>query len=567
MFAEREVELDTEKYTIQEEKELQNPEQTLADYRDERNYTTEQKEKLLANVGQIMENAVELSSQLLMEKPHMAEIVLRQLLRCDPEHLAALQVLGLCKHRMGQSSEAIEIFQTALELDPTNADNWNGMGLAYGSLENPERAIECIKKAIEFNPDQYLFLNNLALQYRSLEDYPKSIASLEKAIATKEMPQLLVNLGAVYGELKDSQNARKYFERAVEVAPNYSAAHVDMAFSYHLEGEWEKGFKHYEWRIEYYPQLMPYKKIYDQSKLWDGKASLEGKRILIYCEQGIGDTIQFVRYVPQLKARGAYVILHCANPALEPLIRRCTGVDETVVQNILVDQDMEFPLYDYQCMSMSLPLLLNDFTLQGDPYIQPFTTRFKEYLDKNYANTFNIGVVWAGSPAHPHDKQRSVPLRHFRPLYDLEGVKLFNLQMELRPRQYGIVQRAIESEAIVTNFKAEQHVVDYCEGCEDMSLVDLTPMIQSFEDTATIITGLDLVICCDTATAHLAGAMGVPCWVVIPYNPDWRWTYDGETTGWYNSLRLWRQAKRNQWGGVFERMREALIEISKNKCK
>lgn len=543
-----------------EEKELENPEQTLKDYRDERNYSAEQKEKLLANADQIMENAIEMAGQLLTEKPHVAEILLRQALRCDPEHLAALQLLGLCKHRMGQSTEAIEILQTALELDPTNADNWNAMGLAYGSLENPERAIECITKAIEFNPDQYLFLNNLALQYRALGDYPNAIAAMEKAIATKEMPQLLVNLGAIYGELRDSDSAIKYFERSIEIAPNYSAAQVDMAFAYHLKGEWEKGFQHYEWRPEYYPQLRPYKQVYDQSKLWDGKASLEGKRILIYCEQGIGDTIQFVRYVPKLKELGAYVILHCAGPALEPLIRRCAGVDETVVRNILADQNVEFPPYDYQCMSMSLPLLLNDFELQGKPYIQPTTNRFREYVTKNYPNTFNIGVVWAGSPAHPHDKRRSVPLRYFRSIYDLEGVKLFNLQMELRPRQYGVVQRPMESDQVTTNFKPEQHIVDYCEGCEDMSLVDLTPMIQNFEDTATILAGLDLVICCDTATAHLAGAMGVPCWVAIPYNPDWRWTYEGETTGWYDSLRLFRQEKRDQWGEVFERMRKELDE-------
>lgn len=540
-----------------EEREL-----TLEDYRNENNYSSDQKQKLLENADQIMENSIEMASQLMTNKPHIAEIILRQLLRCDPEHLGGLQLLGLCKHRMGQSAEAIEIFQTALEIDPTNSDNWNNMGLAYGGLENPERAIECIKKAHELNPNQYLFLNNLALQYRALEDYPNAIATMEKALQVKEMPQILVNLGGIYGELKNTANARKYFERSVEIAPNYSAAHVDMAFSYHLEGKWEQGFEHYEWRVEYYPQLYAYKQTYDQSKLWDGKASLEGKRILIYCEQGIGDTIQFIRYLPQLKKLGAHTIIHCAGPALEPLIRRCEGVDETVVRNIMTDEQVEFPPYDYQCMSMSLPWLLKDFELRGEPYIKPATDRFREYVKKNYPDSLNIGVVWAGSPAHPQDKRRSIPLRYFRPIYNLEGVKLFSLQMDLRPRQYGLVQRPMggETEMMSTNFKPEQHVVDYCEGCEDMTLVDLTPMIQNFEDTATILDGLDLIICCDTATAHLAGAMGVPCWIAIPYNPDWRWCYEGENTGWYDSVKLWRQPKRGQWGEIFENMRKVLSE-------
>ena len=537
-------------------------EKTLEDYRNENNYTSEEKDKLLTNANQIMENSIDLAGQLITNKPHIAEIILRQLLRCDPEHLGGLQLLGLCKHRMGQSAEAVEIFQTALELDPNCADNWNNMGIAYGGLENPERAAECIKKAIELNPNQYLFLNNLALQYRAMQDYPNAVATLEKAIQVKEMPQLMVNMGGVYGEMKDAKNARKYFERACEIAPNYSAAHVDMAFSYHLEGEWEKGFEHYEWRFDYYPQLFYYKRAYDQSKLWNGKASLAGKRLLIYCEQGIGDTIQFIRYMPQLKALGAHTVVHCAGPSLEPLIRRCAGVDETVVLNIVTEDHVELPPYDYQCASMSLPYLLKDYSLRGEPYIAPITDRFREYIGKNYKDTFNIGIVWAGSPAHPQDKRRSIPLRFFRPIYNLEGVKLFSLQMDLRPRQYGLVQRQVDvtKEMMSTNFKPEQSVVDYCEGCEDMSLVDLTPMIQTFEDTATILTGLDLLICCDTAVAHLAGAMGVPIWVAIPYNPDWRWTYDGEKTGWYDSMRLFRQEKSGYWTGVFERMQKELNE-------
>lgn len=524
---------------------------------------------ILERANEVMDNAVDVAGEMLTSKPQVAEIILKQLLKCDPEHLSGLQLLGLCKHRMGQHAEAIEIFQTAIELDPTSADNYNNIGLAYSGLENHERAIEAIKKAIELKPEQYLFYNNLALQYRCLEQYDKAIECMNKALAINEIPQMLVNLGGVYGEMKMVDKSRECFERACAIAPNYAAAHVDMAFCYHLEGRWEEGFKEYEWRFDYYPQLTYYLRSYDQNKRWDGKASLEGKRILIYAEQGMGDAIQFVRYLKQLKQRGAHVILHCA-AALDDMLRRCEGVDETCNRDIVNCTGKEFPPYDYQCAIMSLPTLLGDYSLRGEPYIKAVTPKFLDHMKKEYGDTVNVGIVWAGSPSHPHDKRRSIPLKHFRVLHDLPGVKLFNLQLDMRPRQYGVTTRSVgngEEDNMVSEFQPNgSSMVNFCDDCEGMTLVDLTKMIQTWEDTATILAGLDLVICCDTAVGHLAGAMGVPCWMALPYNPDWRWTYDGEASGWYDSVKLYRQRVKHDWPEVFQRLRtdlQAMVESRK----
>lgn len=524
-----------------------------------------EQENLLQKANQIMDDAVDKAGELLMAKPNIAEVILKQCLKCDPEHHAALQLLGLCKHRMGENAEAVEIIQTVLDLDPDNADNWNNLGLAYGGLGNQKKAIECISKAIELNPDQFLFQNNMALQYRGLGDYENAINCMKKAIEIEEKPQLWLNLGGMYGELRNLQEAKVCFENALKIDPEYPAAYVDLAFVYHLSGDWKRGFAAYEWRFFYYPQMKFYHNTYDAEKLWNGKDDLNGKRVLIYGEQGLGDIIQFCRYTKELKKRGAYVIVHCPTN-LDAVIRRIEGVDETTNRDIINDKGEKFPDYDYQFSMMSFPYLLNTDEISGTPYIEPATKAFKDYMKSEYGDTFNVGIVWAGSPAHPHDQKRSIPLKHFRSLHDTPGVKLFSLQMEGSKRQYGVTYRNMEENAAkiqdvcLEKFIPEKGLVDYNEGCEDLKIVDLTTMIQSFDDTATILAGLDLVVCCDTATAHMAGAMGVPVWVAIPFNPDWRWTLNGDTTPWYNSMKLYRQPKRDDWASVFERIQKDLNE-------
>ena len=320
---------------------------------------------------------------------------------------------------------------------------------------------------------------------------------------------------------------------------------MDIAFVNHLRGNWKKGFEEYEWRFLHFPQLKFYNKAYDQEKKWDGKQSLAGKTILLYGEQGLGDTIQFIRYVPLLKTEpikqddpsvfhfeliDCRVILHVPE-SLRSIIGRCEGVDEVICRDIVTGKGDDFPEHDYQCSLISLPHLLDCLDVPSKVYIKPLAT-----LDSKdqYPDTFNIGITWAGSPAHPNDITRSLKLKSFEPIHNMQSVKLFNLQVDMRKRMYNYGP---------TN-------VDLTEGCDDMRVVDMTNMIQSFEDTATIISGLDLIICCDTALVHLAGAMGIPCWVLVPYIPDWRWGLEGKTTHWYPSVTLFRQQKRGDWDSV-----------------
>jgi tetratricopeptide (TPR) repeat protein len=509
-------------------------------------------EMTVESAKRIIEDATDRAAELLESKPAIAEMILKQLIRVDPEHYTGLQLLGLAKHRLGKNTEAVEIFQTLLELDPYNADNYNNIGLAYAGLGNNQRAIENIKKAIELSSEQYLFKNNLALQYRLIGDHKSAIATLEEAIKIcPTSAQMWTNLGGLYGELKQIRKSLECFNEAIEHDPCYSAAHVDAAFAHHLLEEWEDGFDSYEWRFEYFEQMRFYKKAYNQGKRWNGVDSLKEKTILVYAEQGLGDCIQFMRFIPELKAKGCKVIVHCPL-GLDAVVRRCKGVDDTTNRDIVNETGEEFPPYDYQCCTMSLPHLLRSYNYSGKPYIKPTTDSFKKFLNDEYGEeSLKVGIVWAGSPAHPHDQRRSIPLKNFRSIYETEGIKLFSLQFDTRPRKYGGFDMRSGSEG---------KIVDYSENCENMKLIDLTTMIQSMEDTCTILAGLDLVVCCDTAVAHLAGAMGIPCWLCLNFNPDWRWGIQGDTTIWYDSIRIFRQKNKDDWSSVLEEVQKELNE-------
>lgn len=508
-------------------------------------------EMTVETAKKIMDDATDRAAELLDQKPAIAEVILKQLLRIDPEHSSGLQLFGLAKHRLGKNAEAVEIFQTALELDPTNADNYNNIGLAYGGMGNTERAIENIKKAISISPEKYLFLNNLALQYRLAGDHKSAVSALERACEIcPNNANMLTNLGGIYGEMKQVRRSIECFTQAIEADPCFSAAYVDLAFAHHLLGEWKEGFEAYEWRFDYFDQMKFYKNAYDQDKRWNGRASLKDKTVLVYAEQGLGDCIQFLRFIPELKAKGCRVIVHCPL-GLDSIVRRSEGVDATTNRDIVSNTGDEFPEYDYQCAMMSLPYLLKSYKFSGKPYIKPMTDNFRLFVEQEYGKeNLKVGIVWAGSPAHPHDQRRSIPLKQFREIHDMDGVKLFSLQFDTRPRKYGFDMRP----------GSEGKIVNYSDGCEKMKLVDLTTMIQNMEDTCTILAGLDLVIACDTAVVHLAGAMGVPCWMLLPFNPDWRWGIEGNSTVWYDSVKIFRQEEKGDWSQVVANVRKELNE-------
>ena len=262
-----------------------------------------------------------------------------------------------------------------------------------------------------------------------------------------------------------------------------------------------------------------------------------GRSILLYAEQGLGDVIQFVRYASVLKEQGANVTFACHRPLL-PLLHTGRGIDT------LLDRNEPLPLTDVYAPLMSLPGTLrqgsDDFPasvpyLSTDPeLVQRWERRLKP------GGTFKIGIVWQGNPKHELDRLRSIPLDRFTPLSDVRGVQLISLQKGAGVEQLETVGRRLSA-------------IDLGR--------ELDEKTGAFMDTAAVLTQLDLVVTADTATAHLAGALGVPVWLALCRVPDWRWQLDAETTPWYPTMRLFRQPKPGDWEAVFQRIAQEVAAL------
>lgn len=468
-----------------------------------------------------------------------AEVILAQTLKVHPTNLHALQLMGLVKHATGQFDTAIDIFNKTLEIEPENSENYNNLGLCYSNTGQYDKAIDMLRKAIELNPSCAYFHNNLGLQYRHKDNIDAAIQSFQNALAISESDISWGMLGGCYGEKLELYEAEKCFKKALEINPKFAGAHVDLANVYHLQGHWDKAWPEYEWRTEVFEQLKVWKTLYDPAKQWKGE-SLAGKKIIVYGEQGCGDTIQFYRFMRYLKTLPEYgpneqshVTLHC-DAALGPLFqgymqRTVMGVDAIITAP---PTSMSWvPDHDYHCSLLSLPYWLKGFPIPTERYL----VTLREIDLGTYSDFFKIGIVWAGNPQHPNDARRSCPLAHFRGIHNIPGVKLFSLVKDTRPRMY----------------RFNPNPVDLAEGTGDMKIVDMAPLMNTFEDTAAIINSLDLVISVDTAVLHLAGAMGKRTWALLPRNCDWRWLQTGEETVWYPSVRIFRQSHEKDWRTVF----------------
>lgn len=473
---------------------------------------------------------------LKSDMPKEAEMVAKQLLKVEPQNIQTHQLLGLSCYKQRKYKEGIEYLETALKLDNENPENYNNIALCYLYSNRFQDALPAVSKAVEMRPKSYDFLNNLALVQRALGMFDESIATLQKSIELNTTEsRTWENLGSVYGQIKKYDKAIECFQKSLEINPENDGAHVDLAYAYHLTNQWDKAWEHYEHRLKYWHTCgrTPgrFYEIYPPDKQWNGTDNLEGKTIVVYCEQGTGDILNFVRFVPQLSALGGKVILDVPE-SLQKLLEGF-GQIRTSLNN---------EVYDYSCSFLSLPYLLNVKDYEGD---KPYLNSSIKLNMSDYENDYKIGIVWAGNPGHPNDANRSCKLSFFKPLLNIPGVKLFSLQKEIHKRSY------IGSDVII----------DLTEGCDDMSLVNMTDVMNTFDDTAAVIEAMDLIITVDTSVLHLAGAIGKKTFALIPFNPDWRWMAEGEITPWYDSVKLIRQESFGNWEPVFEQVIKEVNEI------
>jgi tetratricopeptide (TPR) repeat protein len=465
-----------------------------------------------------------------------AELIASQLLRVVPDNIQALQLYGLVLLRLQKYAEATEVLDQSLQLDAANAESLNNLALCYLHTNKPKEAYDAICEAVSYDSNNFNFYNNAGIILRAMGKNDEAIETFRHALKLKpDDVRLWENLGSVLGSSLQLDKAIECFHTCLKLNPDSLSAKVDLAYAYHLKGEWEKAWPYYEFRLKYWHQsgrhTGRFYDMYPPAKAWDG-SDLSGKTICLYCEQGFGDLIQFIRFAPFLKSLGATVVID-APPSLASLFAPYGIVRGTYTED-----------YDVHCSVLSLPYLLK---LTPEQYWVPYLFQAQPVLDmKDYAGQFKIGVVWAGNPGHPNDANRSCHLKHFREMSKLPGVTLFSFQKEKSKRAYASMPD-IE--------------IDLADNCDDMRLIDMSEFLTDFQATANLLKQMDLIICVDTSVLHLAGALEIPVWGLLAFNPDWRWTIKGDRSVWYPSLRLFRQSKPGDWDSVFAEVIESLPNL------
>ncbi|MGD0388358.1 MAG: tetratricopeptide repeat-containing glycosyltransferase family protein [Tepidisphaeraceae bacterium] len=514
-----------------------------------------------------VDQAIRLAQQLQSaRKLAEAENIYRQILALAPNNVAVLNFLGICLGDADRLPEARDVFQRAVEIDPSHIDAWSNLSLACERLEDWDRAIAVRRRIIQMRPDSAEHWHRLGTCLGKKGDLPRAIDGLRKSLqldpnvpgAHHDLVMALCRdnqleaaeetafnpiraTGTVNAEtvrvLADGLKAAGRFEdatdvwrRAVEADPLCTEARGQWAMCLISLGDYPNGWLQYEsrWDCETFSDNVRR----DVRRQWGmepaGRPDVAGKTILLYSEQGIGDTIQFVRYADLFARRGARIIVHGPWP-LKSLLEKSAGV------RLAYALTEELPSYDWHIPMMSLPLVFGTTvqTIPAEiPYLRVDPSRRKSWLARIEAATpsgtkLRVGLAWAGNPKHKNDANRSIHPQLFSPLAQAQNVAFFNLQKSNDNQKSEIAPPLPR-------------------------LIDLTPSLHDFAETAALIEHLDLVISADTAVVHLAGALGKPVWTLLPFVPDFRWGLRGTQTPWYPTMRLYRQRSVGNWPAVID---------------
>lgn len=439
--------------------------------------------------------------------------------------------LGNALYSVGRAGEAETVYRGALLLQPASAALHNSLGVVLKAQGRLDEAIREFRYAVLNDMHCGEAYNNLGNSLKALDDLSGAVENYRHALRIDSgNASALNNLGNALQAQGDVSEALLCFNRAVELKPDFAEAHWNRAIALLLTGDYANGWREYEWGLAAGQRPV---RNFSQPR-WQGK-DFSGKTLLVYAEQGFGDTLQFVRFLSWVKARGGCVLLEC-QPELVEVLRCCEGVDKVMPRissgNVPESFDLQIPL-------MSLPVIFG-ITLEmlpraTVPYLQAEASRVAYWRERLAGDGLKVGIVWAGRPSHQDDRKRSCALSKFLPLLGMEGVHLFSLQ-----------KGAASSEVK-----------------EIPEVSDLAPVLHDFSETVAVIMNLDLVISVDTSVAHLAGALGKPVWVLLPYAPDWRWLLKRDDSPWYPSARLFRQETSGNWEDVLLRVRDRLERLSR----
>jgi Flp pilus assembly protein TadD len=465
-----------------------------------------------------------------------AETELRAAVGLKPDFTAAWAALAQLLTDTDRHADAVECARTATRLDPKSADLHNGLGVALAGCEKFAEAEAAYREAIRLDSKLASAHSNLGNALRSQGHPDEAERSLREALRLKpDYAEAHNNLGIVLVQVGREAEGQKHYDEAVRLRHDYPEARMNRSLSWLAGGDFARGWSEYEWRFQ-----VNRKHKAPPGPRWDG-SPLNGKILLITSEQGLGDSLHFIRYAPLAKAKGAKVLFDCPDP-LASLVATCPGIDR------VVSRAKPGVTYDTHIPLLSLPSLFGvppEAATAPVPYFQPDPTRV-EHWRRELADVpgLRIGITWQGSTIHKGDRLRSVQLTRFAPLAAVPGVSLCS------------IQKGTGSEQLNDPAAAPLNVIDLgARTDKDMA------------DTAALMMNLDLVIAVDTAVVHLAGALGRPAWVALPFAADWRWLREGERTLWYPTVRLFRQTVRGDWDGVFGRLAVALAAAARAKAE
>lgn len=454
-----------------------------------------------------------------------AKIQYKKAISLQPNFPEAYNNLGFILHEEGDLKAAKNCYQQALTYNPNFSEAYNNLGNFWQEKNQLEEAQASYKQAINLNPNYAEAYNNLGNICLEKGDVKNAIAYFQQALTLNpNYADAYNNLGNVWKFKGKLTEALSLYQQALNINPDFPEAHENLGMILLLNGDFQTGFTEYEWRCKtkkYLRHSFPY-------SFWNG-SDLNGKKILLICDQGLGDAIQFIRYVSLIAKKGGKVIILCQ----EPLLRLFNNLAD--IEQVITEALVEFDVYAFV---MSLPYLIGT-NLDTIPAQIPYISASKPYpfiLQKPLQTNLKVGIVWAGSPNNQNDQNRSCHIKHFLSIINIPGITFYSLQKGAK---------AAQLTQIDTLGKVE----------------DLSNQLNDFADTANLVAQLDLIISVDTSVAHLAGAMGKPVWLLLSFVSDWRWMLDREDSPWYPTMRLFRQSELGDWTGVFQRVAKELTKL------
>jgi tetratricopeptide (TPR) repeat protein len=463
-----------------------------------------------------------------------------QAVAAKPDYAEAHFNLALYFAKKGRLDEAVVAFDRAIASKPAYAEAHFHRADALRKKGDLEKAITAYREATALKPDFGDAYAHLGIALAEASELDEAAAAYRRAIELKpENPAAHSNLGNLLIDTGEVDAAIAAYRQAIAISPDLPHAHFGLSLALLQKGEHAEAWREYEWRWKgavdkIKPRDLP-------QPQWQGE-DLSGKTLLIYAEQGLGDTLQFVRFVPSLAARGGQVVLEVPSRLLALL--RMAGVAETMVA-----AGAALPEFDFHLPLLSLPSVigLTEESIPAEiPYLAADPARVARWRERLPKGGFRVGIVWQGFPNAAIDKGRSIPLRCFAPLAAVPEVRLISLQ-----KNYGLDQL----DALPEGLRVETLGADFDAGPD------------AFLDTAAVMADLDLIVTSDTSIAHVAGALGRPVWLALKANPDWRWLLEREDSPWYPTARLFRQRKRGDWDEVMGRVAAELARVIAGKTQ